>query len=70
MCGVSALITRSAVDLKPCIDAMTDSLAHRGPDDQGFFSTRQGEEVFFSDYTPALLFPQFANPAQSFQSFE
>lgn len=35
MCGVSAIITRSAVDLRARIDAMTDSMAHRGPDDRG-----------------------------------
>lgn len=35
MCGVSALITEAAVDLRGRIDAMTDSMAHRGPDDRG-----------------------------------
>jgi asparagine synthase (glutamine-hydrolysing) len=35
MCGVSAIITRSPVDLRDRIDAMTDSMAHRGPDDRG-----------------------------------
>ncbi|MBV9803787.1 MAG: asparagine synthase (glutamine-hydrolyzing) [Solirubrobacterales bacterium] len=35
MCGVSGLITNVPVDLRGHIDAMTDSLAHRGPDDRG-----------------------------------
>jgi asparagine synthase (glutamine-hydrolysing) len=35
MCGISALVTRSPVDLLARIDAMTDSLRHRGPDDRG-----------------------------------
>jgi asparagine synthase (glutamine-hydrolysing) len=35
MCGVTGIITRSPVDLRPRIDAMTDSLAHRGPDGRG-----------------------------------
>ena len=35
MCGVSALVTRSAVDLRDRIDAMTDTMAHRGPDERG-----------------------------------
>lgn len=35
MCGISALITRSDVDLRARIDAMTDSITHRGPDDRG-----------------------------------
>lgn len=35
MCGVSAIITRAAVDLQRHIDAMTDAMAHRGPDDRG-----------------------------------
>ena len=35
MCGVSAIITRSPLGLRDRIDAMTDSMAHRGPDDRG-----------------------------------
>ena len=35
MCGIAALVTRSGTDLLACIDAMTDSLTHRGPDDRG-----------------------------------
>jgi asparagine synthase (glutamine-hydrolysing) len=35
MCGVSALITTDPVNLRDRIDAMTDSMAHRGPDDRG-----------------------------------
>ena len=35
MCGVTAIITTAAVDLRDRIDEMTDSMAHRGPDDRG-----------------------------------
>jgi asparagine synthase (glutamine-hydrolysing) len=35
MCGISALIVRSPTDLRGRIDAMTDSITHRGPDDRG-----------------------------------
>jgi asparagine synthase (glutamine-hydrolysing) len=35
MCGVSAIVTRAALDLGNRIEAMTDSMAHRGPDDRG-----------------------------------
>jgi asparagine synthase (glutamine-hydrolysing) len=35
MCGVSALITHASVNLRDRIDAMTDSMVHRGPDERG-----------------------------------
>lgn len=35
MCGVTAIISRAPGDLQTRVDAMTDSLAHRGPDDRG-----------------------------------
>jgi asparagine synthase (glutamine-hydrolysing) len=35
MCGVSAIIAHAGADLRAPIDAMTDSLVHRGPDDRG-----------------------------------
>jgi asparagine synthase (glutamine-hydrolysing) len=35
MCGVTGIVTRSPVDLRDRIDAMTDTLWHRGPDDRG-----------------------------------
>src|SRR3982074_245180 len=35
MCGVTGIVTRSPIDLRGRIDAMTDALAHRGPDDRG-----------------------------------
>lgn len=35
MCGVTAIITGPRGDLRTRIDGMTDSLAHRGPDDRG-----------------------------------
>ncbi len=46
MCGVSALIVAPTGDLRERIAAMTDSLAHRGPDDGGIaVSERQGAAV-------------------------
>lgn len=36
MCGVAALITRAGTDLRPRIEAMTETLVHRGPDDFGY----------------------------------
>ncbi len=35
MCGVSGIITHARADLLEHIDAMTDVMAHRGPDDRG-----------------------------------
>src|SRR6476620_9389984 len=35
MCGVTGIITTAQVDLRDRIDAMTDTMAHRGPDDRG-----------------------------------
>lgn len=35
MCGIAALITTARVDLQNSIDAMTDAITHRGPDDRG-----------------------------------
>jgi asparagine synthase (glutamine-hydrolysing) len=35
MCGVTAIITTAPVRLRDRIDEMTDSMAHRGPDDRG-----------------------------------
>jgi asparagine synthase (glutamine-hydrolysing) len=35
MCGVTGIVTRSPIDLRSRIGAMTDALAHRGPDDRG-----------------------------------
>lgn len=35
MCGVTGIITNAQVDLWDRIAAMTDSMAHRGPDDRG-----------------------------------
>lgn len=35
MCGVSAIISKAPGDLRRRIDAMTNSMAHRGPDDRG-----------------------------------
>jgi asparagine synthase (glutamine-hydrolysing) len=35
MCGISAIVTSRPVRLRETIDAMTDSMVHRGPDDRG-----------------------------------
>jgi len=35
MCGIAAIVTTDAFDLQADIDAMTDTLIHRGPDDRG-----------------------------------
>jgi len=36
MCGITGIVEQHARPLGPIIRAMTESLAHRGPDDQGF----------------------------------
>ncbi len=35
MCGISAIVTSRPLRLRETIDAMTDSMVHRGPDDRG-----------------------------------
>ncbi|HEY9080173.1 asparagine synthase (glutamine-hydrolyzing) [Magnetovibrio sp.] len=40
MCGISGLLTQTAVDLEGLAVAMSDSMDHRGPDDQGVWSDR------------------------------
>jgi asparagine synthase (glutamine-hydrolysing) len=35
MCGISAIVTSHPTRLRETIDAMTDSMVHRGPDDRG-----------------------------------
>jgi asparagine synthase (glutamine-hydrolysing) len=37
MCGVTGMVGRVRVPLEETIDAMTDTLAHRGPDDRGVY---------------------------------
>jgi len=42
MCGITALFDASSSDLRPLIGTMTDTLRHRGPDDEGTWLGDQG----------------------------
>jgi asparagine synthase (glutamine-hydrolysing) len=41
MCGIAGIVDDglAAADIRPIVQRMTDSLTHRGPDDQGSFAT-------------------------------
>lgn len=44
MCGIAGYATRgSGVDLPAALAGMADAIAHRGPDDAGFFETAAGD---------------------------
>jgi asparagine synthase (glutamine-hydrolysing) len=40
MCGLAGLLAPSRIAAVDCIDAMTDALTHRGPDDRGVWTER------------------------------
>lgn len=42
MCGITAVFDRSQGDLRPLVGAMTDTLCHRGPDDEGAWQSDEG----------------------------
>src|SRR5439155_2199089 len=42
MCGITAIFDRSQRDLRPLVGAMTDTLRHRGPDDEGAWQSEEG----------------------------
>ncbi len=37
MCGIAGVIDKDLIDKKAAIESMTESIHHRGPDDEGFF---------------------------------
>lgn len=50
MCGIAGFISRRSHDKHSVLKAMTDSIVHRGPDDEGFFHAATGHE----DYSVSL----------------
>src|SRR5688572_33138857 len=46
MCGIAGVVATRADDSVPAaVRAMTESLAHRGPDDEGYLSWPEGGDV-------------------------
>ncbi|MBO7678895.1 MAG: asparagine synthetase B, partial [Thermoguttaceae bacterium] len=55
MCGICGAVGRSRVPVSPeTLDAMVDSLTHRGPDDRGTLLLSPGQGAFSSRAGAAL----------------
>jgi len=58
MCGFAGFLTKGRPQEVACLEKMTTVLAHRGPDDQGFFGVRPDGETLnwkrVGDFTGAL----------------
>ena len=52
MCGFAALIGPGAKEQESAVRAMTESIRHRGPDDEGYFSS---SDVVFGFRRLAIL---------------
>jgi len=58
MCGISGLIGTSFTEMKELINVMNKALSHRGPDDEGYFFSSEGDHVALGHRRLSIIDPE------------
>jgi asparagine synthase (glutamine-hydrolysing) len=58
MCGISGLIGTSVTGMNELINVMNNALSHRGPDDEGYYVSNEGDPVVLGHRRLSIIDPE------------